>query len=48
MGSSLVGVIKDVPGEVCNSCHEPYMTGESSLNLLVPFSHYHFPIEILA
>ena len=23
-----VAVIKDVPAEVCASCHEPYMTGE--------------------
>jgi YgiT-type zinc finger domain-containing protein len=21
-------VVKDVPAEICSSCHEPYMTGE--------------------
>jgi YgiT-type zinc finger domain-containing protein len=26
LGSS-VAVIKDVPAEVCRSCHEPYMAG---------------------
>lgn len=25
-----VVVIKDVPAEVCNNCHEPYMTGETT------------------
>jgi YgiT-type zinc finger domain-containing protein len=25
-----IAVIKDVPAEVCASCHEPYLTGEAT------------------
>jgi YgiT-type zinc finger domain-containing protein len=27
-------LIKDVPAEICSSCHEPYMTGEVTDHIL--------------
>ena len=45
--SNTVIVVKDVPAEICSSCHEPYMTGEVTDRITVLLSRFRsLPAEV--
>jgi YgiT-type zinc finger domain-containing protein len=44
-------LVKNVPAEICTSCHEPYMTGKVTdqiTNLLSPLREFQAEVLILA
>ncbi len=49
--SNTVALIKDVPAEVCSSCHEPYTTGQITdriVSLLEPLRTLQAEVFILS
>jgi len=46
LGNKVV-VIKDVPAEVCGSCHEPYLTGRLTDQVMALLSSFrNLPVEV--
>jgi len=46
-----VALIKNVPAEICSSCHEPYMTGKATdriVSLLNPLRAFQAEVLILS
>ncbi|MBC7226399.1 MAG: type II toxin-antitoxin system MqsA family antitoxin [Thermoflexales bacterium] len=49
--SDAVVLIKNVPAEICSSCHEPYMTGpvtDRMIEMLKPLRHLRAEVLILS
>jgi YgiT-type zinc finger domain-containing protein len=46
LGNTVI-VVKDVPAEICSSCHEPYMTGKVTNRITILLNRPRsFPAEV--